>query len=100
MEEESFNLGLEAYQNREYAQAIEYLLEVDPQQWDAQLYLGMSYYMAGRHIDARNKFAHMRDNCPVTPLREKALSAYLMVHSKIRQTEQLKKEEDEITVEW
>jgi len=100
MEEDWFLLGLEAYQNKDYAQAIELLQNVAADQWDAQLYLGMSYYMAGRHLDARKKFAHMRDNCPVTPLREKALSAYLMVHSKIQQSEHLKKQEDELTVEW
>lgn len=100
MSEDSFLLGLEAYKNKEYARAIEHLQLVDAEQWDAQLYLGMSYYMIGRHVDARTKFAHMRDHCPTLPLREKALTAYLMVNSKIRQAEQLKKDEDELTVEW
>ncbi|CAN5418131.1 hypothetical protein BH10CYA1_BH10CYA1_02260 [soil metagenome] len=100
MSEDSFLLGLEAYKDKAYARAIEHLQLADPEQWEAQLYLGMSYYMIGRHIDARTKFAQMRDHCPVLPLREKALTAYMMVHSKIRQTEQLKKDEDELTVEW
>lgn len=100
MSEDSFLLGLEAYKNKDYARAIEHLQLVHAEQWDGQLYLGMSYYMIGRHIDARTKFAHMRDHCPASPLREKALTAYLMVNSKIRQTEQLKKDEDELTVEW
>lgn len=100
MSEDSVLLGLEAYRDKEYAKAIEHLQGAPAEQWDAQLYLGMSYYMVGRHGDARTKFAHMRDNCPVQPLREKALTAYMMVHSKILQTEKLKKEEDELTVEW
>ena len=100
MSEESVQLGLEAYRDKDYASAIAFLQDVDADQWDAQLYLGMSYYMVGRHLDARTKFAYMRDNCPLLPLREKALTAYMMVHSKIRQTEKLKKDEDELTVEW
>jgi tetratricopeptide (TPR) repeat protein len=104
MSTESYLLGLEAYQNKEYVRAIELLNEADADQWDAQLYLGMSYYMVGRHEDARTHFAHMRDRCPEPSLREKAETAFTVVNSKIRQTAKLKQEEqqeeDELTVEW
>ncbi len=100
MSTESYLSGLQAYQNKEYARAIELLKEAAADQWDAQLYLGMSYYMVGRHDDARSQFAHMRDRCPEPSLREKAQTAFTVVNSKIRQTAKLKQDEDELTVEW
>jgi len=100
MSTESYLPGLEAYQNKEYARAIELLKEAAADQWDAQLYLGMSYYMVGRHDDARSQFAYMRDRCPEPSLREKAQTAFTVVNSKIRQTAKLKQDEDELTVEW
>jgi hypothetical protein len=100
MSSESYLLGLEAYRDKEYVIAIEHLENADADQWDAQLYLGMSYYMVGRHDDARTQFAHMRDQCPEPALREKAQTAFLMVNSKIRQTAKLKQEEDELEIEW
>lgn len=100
MTEESFLLGLQAYKEKQYARAIALLSDVDSEQWDAQLYLGMSLYMVGRAEDALKHFARMRNTCTDASIRQKADTAYLMVSSKLRQTAQLKKEEDELTIEW
>lgn len=100
MSEDSYLDGLEAYKSKQYARAIEILRSADAEQWDAQLYLGMSYYMAGQYDAALKQFANMRDRCPEPSLRTKAQTAFAMVNSRVREIAQAKKAEDELTVEW
>ena len=100
MSDDSYLLGIQAFREKKYEEALQ-LLKVAPlEQWDAQLYLGMSYYMLGRHVDAREHFQRMREQCPDPELREQAVAAVSAVNSKIMQECRIQKSEDEMTIEW
>lgn len=100
MSDDSYLLGIQAFREKRYTDALQLLKAAPLEQWDAQLYLGMSYYMLGRHVDAREHFQRMREECPDPALREQAVAAFAAVNSKIMQAGRIQKSEEELTIEW
>lgn len=77
-----FDRGLQAYRLRDYRSAARFfqtVVDEDPEDWNAMLYLAMSLYLAGDRYLAANKFSTLKDCCPHSEIREKAESAYLAI---------------------
>ena len=87
--------GVQAYKSKDYKGAIEILFNAPLDQWDAQLYLGMSYYMTGKHTKAREHFARIRDLCPDDEIREKATAAFAAVNAKLLESAKLDQAEED-----
>lgn len=88
-------LGVQAYKSKDYETAIEVLSYAPLDQWDAQLYLGMSYYMTGQHKKAREHFARIRDLCPDDEIRDKATAAFSAVNAKLLESARIDQAEED-----
>ncbi|HEY9791214.1 MAG TPA: tetratricopeptide repeat protein [Candidatus Obscuribacterales bacterium] len=76
-----------AYRNGRYRDALELLLQVidgDPSNWMARLYLGMSYEKSGRVTDAHRLFKRLSAECPDEHIRTKAENALPLVEAEMR----------------
>jgi len=76
--EATVNAGVLAYRNRDFKNAIEYLqkaAELDPENWRAKLYLGMSYYHSEDVLLATNEFRFLTQHCSDQDIRDKAETA-------------------------
>ena len=100
MEFETRERGIEAYQRKDFQAAIDLLSASPPDLWDAQLYLGMSYYMIGRHVEARDQFLKLKDSCPEKDIQSKASAAFIAVNAKIKESQKIQELEDKEEIEW
>jgi hypothetical protein len=76
--QEFMTQGIAAYRNRDFARAIEFLqtaVDMQPDLWEAKLYVAMCHYKTGMVYLAANSFRHIRDNCPDAEIRGKAEAA-------------------------
>lgn len=79
--------GVFAYKSKEFKSALEKLqrvLDVEPQNWRAKLYLAMSYYHSGEIFTAYRHFLFLRDNCTDSEIRGKAESALAAMSSQMQ----------------
>ena len=99
-------MGILAYQDKEYDRAVEFLSQCSKYNWQGQLYLAMSYFLAGRPVDALDVFLRLSNECPEEEIRAKAQAAFVAVRDKLtedREKEKLKQEEDlglGLDLEW
>jgi cytochrome c-type biogenesis protein CcmH/NrfG len=88
-------IAILAYRNNRFRDAIELLLQVidyEPSNWMARLYLGMSYEKSGRTTDAHRLFKRLSGECPDEHIRNKAENFLPLIEAEMRrrfQKEQL-----------
>ena len=83
--------GLSAYQNGRLTEAIELLskaLEIKHDEWEARLYLGMSYYRTGLRKQARYQFQTIMDWCQNQEIRKMAKVALEAVNLEMNNPQQ------------
>ena len=76
-----------AYRNGRYTDAIELftsVLDVNPGNWMARLYLGMSYEKTNRCTDAQRIFRRIATECPDEDLKVKAEGCLPLVEAEMR----------------
>ena len=103
MSEDFKTWAIAAYQQREYDAAINVLVTLDENDWQAQLYLAMSYYQIGRMEDAQRAFFRIKGHCPDKDLRDKAELAFAALRAKVREDaekERARQKAEEEEVEW
>ncbi len=76
MEDRKAQLGIELYKEKNYQEAIKFLSEGAVDDWVAQLYLAMSYYMVGNSASAEIIFMRIKTDCFEADLRKKAEVAF------------------------
>lgn len=87
------NIALQAYRDYKegrYNEAIAGLLpilDVEPRNWQARLFLGVCYYKTGQKFGASRAFRYVYDNCNDVELKQKACLALQSVRAEIETTE-------------
>jgi hypothetical protein len=82
--EELVNAGVLAYRNQDFKTAIQYLQEVlesEPQNWRAKLYLGMAFFHSGEAIMATGQFRSLINTCTDPDIQKKAAAAMQALNS-------------------
>jgi thioredoxin-like negative regulator of GroEL len=78
--------ALQAYQKGDYKNALTHLLDIldiEPKNWQARLYLGVCYHKTNQLAAAQRAFRYMWDNCPEAELKQKACTALHAVNAQI-----------------
>ncbi|MGH9548060.1 MAG: tetratricopeptide repeat protein [Terriglobales bacterium] len=95
--------GVQAYKEQDFDTAIRYLEQADRNDWNAQLYLAMSYSLAGQADHAQRVFFRIKSECPEAETRSKAETAFFALRSHAREDaerqrlkEKKEREEEEI----
>lgn len=81
------NDGVAAYRDRDFSKGIRILFEVidqEPRNWRAKLYLAMCYYQSGEIFTAVHHFRFLKDSCPDAEIRNKAESALAVLSSQMQ----------------
>ena len=92
------SVGLNAfqcYQRGDYKQALVHLLEildVEPQNWQARLYLAVCYTKTEQMHAAQRAFRFIYDNCKDGEFRSKALTALHAVNAQLAGEQKLPEE--------
>jgi cytochrome c-type biogenesis protein CcmH/NrfG len=84
---ELVEIAILAYRNNRFRDAIELLVQVideEPSNWMARMYLGMSYEKAGRAIDAHRLFKRLSGECPDDHIRAKANGSLPLLEAEMR----------------
>jgi len=79
--------GVTAYRDGNFMQAVQILQQVldeEPRNWRAKLYLAMSHYHAGETFTAYGHFRFLLDNCTDHEIRNKAESAAIAINSALK----------------
>ncbi len=83
------NSALQAYRDYKqgkYNEAIAGLipiLDAEPRNWQARLFLGVCYYKTGQKFGALRAFRFVYDNCTDTQLKQKACMALQSVKAEV-----------------
>jgi len=88
--------AFQAYQKGDFKKAAEYLLDIidrEPQNWMARLYLGVCYSKTDQMFAAQRAFRYVYDNCQDKELKHKALTALHAVTAEIQGTSKKAPEE-------
>lgn len=98
-------MGILAYQDKEYHRAIELLSQSAKYDWQGQLYLAMSYFLAGQPVDAQDLFLRLSNECPEAEIRGKAQAAFVAVRDKLTEDREKEKQQQEeqdlgLDLEW
>jgi len=76
------DLGMTAYRSHLYEAAAERLqkaVELDPDDWNARLFLGMSYLRGEKYIKAHSVFLSIGRQCPNHDLQDTARGALELI---------------------
>jgi len=76
-----------AYRNRDFKAAVNYLQEVldgEPLNWRAKLYLGMSFFYSGDILMAGGQFRALVNSCTDSDIQRKAAAAMQAINSHIK----------------
>lgn len=78
--------ALNAYRAGDFMQAasaLQEILDMEPQNWDARLMLGACHFKTGHYFQAECAFRNICENCKDTEIRNKARQGMLSAGSKI-----------------
>ncbi len=81
--------GISAFRQKDFARSIDLLskaIDKDKNDWQARMYLAMSYYATGNIYLGAVHFRYLKDNCPIAEVRGKAESALAMMDSELKLT--------------
>lgn len=101
--------ALEAYRAGKYTEAIAGLVEVldmEPQNWDARLMLGASYYKSGQYFAAQCAFRLVCERAPEQDIRIKGREGLLAASARTGKGLQIPEEfgtcagRKDLTVSW
>jgi tetratricopeptide (TPR) repeat protein len=80
-------VALLAFRHGRYSDAVELLLQVvdaEPENWLAKLYLATAYGKDGRFSDSQRLFKRMSTDCPDAQLKAKALDGLRIVEEQMK----------------
>jgi Tfp pilus assembly protein PilF len=83
--------GMTAYRNGEFARAIELFnraIDQDKSNWQARLYLGMSYYSTGDIYAGAMHFRYLQEHCPDNEIKTKSSGALMAMEKELKLTAQ------------
>lgn len=81
------DLGMMSYNNHLYwaaAQRLQQGVEQEPDDWDAWLFLGMSYLKEKAYEKSEEVFNHISASCPSPDIKEKSNDFIGYIHQKMR----------------
>jgi len=80
------------YKTGKYAEAIPVLLDIldiEPLNWHARLFLAVSYFKTGQVAAAQRAFRFVYEKCTDTELKQKACLALQSVNGQLQSTKQI-----------